>query len=271
MNTGHDEYYSDNMRTNVQNGNLLRREHGALQREQLLLPHHLVAERDGRGEPRVSTLTRTRCPNSTTFEWRLLQPPLQHPENEIGGVMLGGVANDRPFLVADASSWIYAGTGLHTYTGNGTNNIITSGANQNALPGIVGYEFDSRASTTPALSPYVQWEPAGLQTLGHSFVPAADGNAVEHVERRDAVHGAERRRPGLLGRHDPVVVGPRRRLRQRLLRLRAGQAVRERGDAARHDEHHQPLHRAVDLRSPPGPSQVRLRLESASVSGLGAP
>ena len=65
--------------------------------------------------------------------------------------MLGGVANDRPFLVANASSWIYAGTGLHTYTGNGTNNIITSGANQNALPGIVGYEFDSRASTTPAL------------------------------------------------------------------------------------------------------------------------
>ena len=56
--------------------------------------------------------------------------------------------------------------------------MITSGSNQNALPGVVGYEFDSRASTTPALSPYVQWEPAGLQTVGHSFVPAADGNAT---------------------------------------------------------------------------------------------
>ena len=90
---------------------------------------------------------------STTFEWKLLSPP--RPENEIGGVMLQGVANDRPFLVSDANSWIYAGTGLHTYTGNGQNNVITSGANQNALPGIIGYEFDARASTTPGLSPYV--------------------------------------------------------------------------------------------------------------------
>ena len=46
------------------------------------------------------------------------------------------------------------------------------------MPGIVGYEFDARASTTPSLSAYVSFEPAGLQTVGHSFVPAADGNAT---------------------------------------------------------------------------------------------
>jgi hypothetical protein len=113
---------------------------------------------------------------STTYEWRLLSP--MHPENEIGGVMLEGVASDRPFLVADASSWIYAGTGLHTYTGNGTTNVITSGPNQNALPGIIGYEFDARATTTANLSTWNSFEPSTDHTVGHSFVPASDGNAT---------------------------------------------------------------------------------------------
>ena len=38
-------------------------------------------------------------------------------------------------------------------------------AEPECLPGIVGYDFDSRASTTPALANYVQWEPAGLQDV----------------------------------------------------------------------------------------------------------
>ena len=115
-------------------------------------------------------------PGSTTFEWRLLSPA--RPENELGGVMLLGVANDRPYLVSNANSWIYANTGLKTYTGNGTTGVQTSGASQNALPGIVGYEFDARASTTQSLSPYVSFEPPSTHTVGHSFVPAADGNAT---------------------------------------------------------------------------------------------
>ena len=113
---------------------------------------------------------------STTYEWRLLSP--MRPENELGGVMLAGVASDRPFLVSDANSWIYAGTGIHNYTGNGTSGVITSGANQNALPGIIGYEFDSRASTTSSLSTWASFEPSTTHGVGHSFVPAADGNAT---------------------------------------------------------------------------------------------
>jgi hypothetical protein len=113
---------------------------------------------------------------STTFEWRLLTP--QQPENQIGGVMLEGVANDRPYLVTNNSSWIYAGTGLANYTGNGTSGVVTSGAGQNALPGVIGYEFDSRASTTQNLSQWAGFEPAGTTTVGHSFVPAGDGNAT---------------------------------------------------------------------------------------------
>ncbi len=177
VNTGHDEYYSDNMRSNIQSAIASGVNMALFSANNFYYRTIWSPSGTGAANRRMHT-DKNALANSTTFEWRLLPPPLQHPENEIGGVMLGGVANDRPFLVADADSWIYAGTGLHTYTGNGTNNIITSGPNQNALPGVVGYEFDARASTTPELSPYVQWEPAGLQTLGHSFVPAADGNAT---------------------------------------------------------------------------------------------
>ncbi len=162
--------------------------------------------------------------------------------------MLQGVANDRPFLVSDATNWIYAGTGLHTYSGNGQNNVITSGANQNALPGIVGYEFDARASTTPGLSAYVAFEPAGLATVGHSFVPASDGNA-SNTWSDATLYTRPGRRNRLRGGNDSVVMGCRHRLQRRLLRMLAGD-VPERGDAADHVEHHQPVHRPVGLRSP---------------------
>jgi hypothetical protein len=101
-----------------------------------------------------------------------------HPENELGGVMLEGVAARRPFLISDANSWVYSGTGLHSYTGDGTTNVITNGPNQNALPGIIGYEFDARASTTSNLSTWASYEPSSTHTVGHSFVPASDGNAT---------------------------------------------------------------------------------------------
>ena len=177
VNTGHDEYYSDNMRARIQSAIASGVNMALFSANNFYYRITWAPSGSGVANRRIHS-DKNALAGSTTFEWRLLPGSLQHPENELGGVMLGGVANDRPFLVSDASSWIYAGTGLHTYSGNGTNNIITSGANQNALPGVVGYEFDSRASTTPALAPYVGWEPAGLATLGHSFVPAADGNAT---------------------------------------------------------------------------------------------
>jgi predicted phage tail protein len=173
-NTGHDEYYSDAMRARIQSGIASGVNMALFSANNFYFRMTWAPSASGVANRRIHC-DKNGLANSTTFEWRLLSPP--HPENEIGGVMLGGVSNDRPLLVSDASSWIYAGTGLHTYVGNGQNNVITSGANQNALPGIVGYEFDSRASTTPSLSAYASFEPAGLQTIGHSFIPAADGNA----------------------------------------------------------------------------------------------
>jgi hypothetical protein len=177
VNTGHDEYYSDGMRTTITNGIAGGVNLALFSANNFYFRITWAADAAGNANRRIHA-DKNALPGSTTYEWRLLQGSLQHPENEIGGVMLQGVANDRPYLVSNANSWIYANTGLKTYTGNGTTGVVTSGANQNALPGIIGYEFDARASTSPSLAPYVQWEPAGLQTVGHSFVPAADGNAT---------------------------------------------------------------------------------------------
>jgi len=177
VNTGHDEYYSDGMRTTITNGIAAGVNLALFSANNFYFRITWAADAAGNANRRIHA-DKNALPGSTTYEWRLLQGSLQHPENEIGGVMLQGVANDRPYLVSNANSWIYANTGLKTYTGNGTTGVVTSGANQNALPGIIGYEFDARASTSPSLAPYVQWEPAGLQTVGHSFVPAADGNAT---------------------------------------------------------------------------------------------
>lgn len=175
VNTGHDEYYSDGMRSTIQNGI------GAGVNLALFSANNFYyrilwsADASGAGLRRIHA-DKNALPGSTTYEFRLLTPA--RPENIIGGVMLLGVANDRPYLVSNANSWIYAGTGLTTYTGNGSTGVVTSGANQNALPGIIGYEFDGRASTSPSLSPYASYEPPTTQTVGHSFVPASDGNAT---------------------------------------------------------------------------------------------
>jgi hypothetical protein len=175
VNTGHDEYYSDNMRAAISNGI-----NGGVNMAFFSANdfyYRMTWAADGNGvNNRREHCDKNGLVGSTTYEWRLLSP--SHPENELGGVMLEGVASDRPFLVADASSWIYAGTGLHTYTGNGTTNVITSGPNQNALPGLIGYEFDARATTTANLSTWNSFEPSTDHTVGHSFVPASDGNAT---------------------------------------------------------------------------------------------
>ena len=175
VNVGHDEYYSDNMRAAITNGIAAGTNMAFFSANNFYF--RITWAPDGAGNPlREQHADKNALPGSTTYQWRNLTPA--EPENEIGGVMLEGVANDRPYLVANANSWIYSGTGLHAYTGNGTTGVVLSGSGQNALRGIVGYEFDARASTTPDLSSYSQYEPAGVQTLGHSFVPASDGNAA---------------------------------------------------------------------------------------------
>ena len=141
VNVGHDEYYSDNMRNQIKNAIAGGTDMAFFSANNFYYRITWAPNGAGAANRRIHS-DKNALAGSTTFEWKLLSPSL--PENQIGGVMLQGVANDRPFLVSDQNSWIYAGTGLHTYTGNGTNNVITSGANQNALPG------SSATSSTPA-------------------------------------------------------------------------------------------------------------------------
>ena len=89
--------------------------------------------------------------------------------------MQNGVANDRAYRVYDSTSWIYAGTGLVNYT-SGT--PITSGSGQNAIAGIIGYEFDERADNDTSLSSFVSFDPPGLHQVGHSNVPAGDNGVA---------------------------------------------------------------------------------------------
>ena len=167
VNTGHDEYYADNMRANVQNfitagGNAAFFSADDINRR-------MIWSNSISGQPdRREHCDKGGLPNSTTVDWRAQTPP--RPENQITGSLSNGAAAARPFLVYDPTSWIFAGTGLVKYNGK----VITSGPGQNAIQGLIGYEFSTRAVNDPSLSAYISYEPPGLQQVGHSFVPASD-------------------------------------------------------------------------------------------------
>jgi len=176
VNTGHDEYYSDGMRQNLTDGIAAGVNLALFSANNFYF--RMTWDGDGSGRP----LRRIHCdkwatPGSRTGEYRYLTPA--QPENAIGGVMQNGVASSRPWLVGDASHWIFAGSGVKTYTGDGRTGVVTSGPNQNSLPGLVGYEFDSRAANAPLLSSFTPFEPPGLQQVGHSFVPASDNGGTD--------------------------------------------------------------------------------------------
>ncbi|HXY85157.1 MAG TPA: N,N-dimethylformamidase beta subunit family domain-containing protein [Gaiellaceae bacterium] len=60
-----------------------------------------------------------------TTLWR--DPQVNRPEEKMMGVMFGGETNNSPYIVSNASNWVFNGTGWT----NGT-----------SIPGIVGYEYD---------------------------------------------------------------------------------------------------------------------------------
>ena len=115
VNTGHDEYYSDGMRSALQNGvnngvNLaLFSANNAVGR--------VTWSADGSGSALRRIHTSKGALNDGTGLFRDLTPP--QPENALLGVMTEGAASARPFLVYNASSWIYAGTGLVTTPATG--------------------------------------------------------------------------------------------------------------------------------------------------------
>ena len=167
VNTGHDEYFSDNMRANIKN--FINTGGSAAFFSADDISRRMTWSSSISGQPnRREHCDKGALPGSTTVSWRDLSPP--QPENQITGSLSNGAANARPFLVYDPTSWVFAGTGLAKY--NGT--VITSGPGQNAIAGLIGYEFSTRAVNDPTLAAYVPYEPAGLQQVGHSFVPASD-------------------------------------------------------------------------------------------------
>ncbi len=175
VNTGHDEYYSDTMKNRIKSAIDSGVNMAFFSANNIYF--RVTWDANAAGAPN----RRIHCDKGgltglATVEYRNLATPA--PENAITGVLQNGVASDRPFLVYDASHWIFQGSGLSTYTGNGTTGVITSGAGQNALAGIVGYEFDERAVNASSLTQYASFDPPGVQQVGHSFVPAGD-NGVQ--------------------------------------------------------------------------------------------
>jgi hypothetical protein len=175
VNTGHDEYYSDNMRANVldfitSGGNAAFFSADDISRR-MTWASSTSGQPDRREHSDKGALS-----GSTTIDWRGLTPP--QPENQITGSLSNGAASGRPFLVYDATSWIFAGTGLVNY--NGT--AVTSGPGQNAIKGLIGYEFSTRAVNDPNLASYVSYEPPGLQQVGHSLVPASDNGVTSWAD-----------------------------------------------------------------------------------------
>src|SRR6266700_5129006 len=147
VNTGHDEYYSANMRSNLQGYINAGANMGFFSANDVYYQVRWSNSSSGKAN-RVIICYKDPSLDPTTIRWRDLTP--SQPENAIIGVMQNGTANDRNYLVSDATSWIYAGTGLVNY--NGT--AVTSGASQNAIKGLIGSEFDERAKNASSLSAY---------------------------------------------------------------------------------------------------------------------
>src|SRR5205807_4165378 len=114
---------------------------------------------------------------TTTVLWR--DPPVNRPEQQLIGVQFSGEIpysplTQPPYVVANSSSWVYAGTGLH---------------DGDSIPGLVGYECDSSMSSAPlptsvagtyqvlSQSPYVDPGPPATSLVANSSIYQAPSGA----------------------------------------------------------------------------------------------
>ncbi len=108
-------------------------------------------------------------PSLDTTQFRL--SPVNQPENAVLGVMFESLFDygaSFPWVVANASHWVYAGTELQ---------------NGQAIPGLVGYEYDKVWSNGQG--------PANLQILAASPVVDANGiSSTSHATIYQAASGA---------------------------------------------------------------------------------
>jgi hypothetical protein len=109
-------------------------------------------------------------PSLVTTQFRLA--PVNKPENALLGIMFESLFDygaSFPWVVSNASHWIYAGTGLQ---------------NGQSIPGLVGYEYDKVFSNGQS--------PANLQVLAASPVRDANGlNSTAHATIYTAASGAQ--------------------------------------------------------------------------------
>src|SRR6185437_7207541 len=174
---GHDEYWSKAMRDNVEAArdagvNLGFFSANAAYWQIRFEPNATgVPDRVMVGYKDFATINQAPGPdpqwnvNNAIVTTRFRDPPVNKPEMALSGVMFideNDTPDGRPYVVTNASSWVFANTGFV----NGT-----------SVPGIVGYEFDN-SFTDPSTIGYAQYHtysPPGLQVLSASPVQGDNG------------------------------------------------------------------------------------------------
>ncbi len=183
LSVGHDEYWSKGMRDNVQAAinagvNVAFFSANDMYWQIRFEPDAAgVADRVEVGYKGFATDTTPPGPDPdwnvnnaiVTTNWRA--DPVDNPENALIGVMFEDQTlheQSYPFVVQNASSWVYAGTGF---------------VNGSSVPGIVGYEYDKVFDNGLT--------PAGITILGNSPLAGdAAGNSVSNATLYTASSGA---------------------------------------------------------------------------------
>jgi hypothetical protein len=178
----HDEYWSMNMRNNLtaardrgmdlaffDSNNMywqVRFENSASGAANRVLVCYKDDPSDGAPKDPIAATN----PSLDTTQFRLA--PVNQPENALLGVMFESLFNygsSFPWIVSNASHWIYAGTGLQ---------------NGQSIAGLVGYEYDKVFSNGQG--------PANLQILAASPVTDSNGvNSTSHATIYTAASGAQ--------------------------------------------------------------------------------
>src|SRR5207244_2934965 len=146
LSVGHDEYWSWQMRTNVETA---RDEGTSLAFFSANTCYWQIRlEPDSGGVPnRTIVCYKNNYPGNDPYAmdadpsndrfittlWR--NEPVNRPEDSLLGVRFSNFGNDAPLVVENASHWVYAGTGLR---------------NGDKLPGLVGFETDRMFNNAPA-------------------------------------------------------------------------------------------------------------------------
>ena len=181
LSVGHDEYWSKNMRDNVQAAINAGVNVGFFNADSAYWQIRFepnaagVPDRVEVGYKDFATINAPPGPDPqwnvnnaiVTTLWR--DDPVNRPENAMMGVMFRDQNKtvERPYVVTDASSWVFANTGF---------------VNGSSVPGIVGYEYDAVYNNGAS--------PAGLTVLSVSPVDGNNGTSNANSTIYNAASGA---------------------------------------------------------------------------------